>query len=418
VVRAYEALARGDLSTAMIAIELSLDRDRAVGFAYAHGKDLQVLAFIAFELGDAERGQKALEAARRIEEEHRDPILPYWRLLIEADRALVHGDRGRAVELLRRALAVGRERQVYSGHWHCPPPARLAALCAVALEEGLEPEYTRTLVRRRLRGAPPPSLDVRGWPWPIRVRTLTQVEVVLDEVPATLGRARTLPLLLKAIVALGAGGRGVTVAKLLSVLWPDADGDAGMQVFEVTLLRLRRHLGPEGHRAIRLDGGNVSIDRAICWTDVDALDALTKEIAARERASPRADAGELRSLAERLLALYEGPFVGSRDLPPALAACDDRLRTRAAAALAALCRELEQRGDAAFAEAAYVKALEADPGMDALLAPAMRCMIGRGHQREARTLLEMCRHEGACSEEAEALLLSPAAGDARARHKL
>jgi ATP/maltotriose-dependent transcriptional regulator MalT/DNA-binding SARP family transcriptional activator len=416
VVRAYEALARRDLSTAMVAIELSLDRDRAVGFAYAHGKDLQVLAYIAFELGDADRGREVLEAARRIEEEYPNPVLPYWRLLIEAEVALGLGDRGRTRELLGEAFAVGRERQVYSSYWHGTPAVRLASLCAVALEEGIEPEYTRTLVRRRLRGVPPPRLDVPGWPWPIRVHTLRRVEIVVDDAPVALGRARTPPLMLKAIVALSVGGRSVAVPKILATLWPDAEGDAAMQVFEVTLLRLRRQLGPEGHRALRLDGGHLSLDRGICWTDVDALDALLKEITARERASPSADATELRSYAERLLAHHGGPFAGSRDLPPALIACDDRLRSRVTTALSALCRELERLGDAASAEAVYLKALEGDPGMEALLAPAVRCMIGRGHRQEARALVDLCQHEGARSEEAEALLFASIGGTAaRAR---
>jgi DNA-binding SARP family transcriptional activator len=416
VVRAHEALARGDLSAAMLAIELSLDRDRALGFSYAEGKDLQLIAYIAFELLDPQRGRDALEAARRIDEEHADPILRHWRLLIESDRALYEGKRDDATRLLKEAFQIGRERQVFSAP--CPAPERLAELCRVALREGIEPEYTRALIRRRRLRANPPPVDVDDWPWPLRIHALGRVEVVVDEVSATLGRGRMLPLLIKAIVVLGGRGRGVSTSEIVALLWPDAEGDAAMRVFEVTLLRLRKQLGPHGHRAIRLEGGEVRLDKSLCWTDADALRLLLKEISALESAVPPPQSDALRTLADRLMSLWHGPFVGPHELPSVLLAIDNRTVSRAASALRRLGERLEQAGDSGVAEATYVRALEAGLCHETLLAPAVRCMKRRGDASEASALVEMYRHQGIQSDEAEVLLRAPARQVARADPKL
>jgi LuxR family transcriptional regulator, maltose regulon positive regulatory protein len=404
-VRALEALARRDLSTAMVAIELSLDRDRAVGFPYGQGKDLQVVAYISFEQGDAPRGGEALVSARRLEEEHRDPVLPYWRLLLEADLALRGGDRVASIELLKSAFAIGRERQLYGGL--CLPAERLAQLCRVALEEGVEPDYARNLVRRRRLRAAPPALDVPDWPWHLRVYTLGRLAVDRDGVRMSLGRSRMLPLLLKAIVALGAGGRAVACSKLVSVLWPDAEADDGTHVLEVTLLRLRKALGPQAQRAIRLEGGKLWLDPSLVWTDVGALELVLKEVSSMEGCVRGVRAESLRPLLERLLSLCTGPFDCADDLPPALLALDTRVRTRAASALRVLCDASEQLGDSLTAESAYARALEADLCTEALLPPAVRCMLRRGRRQEARALLDVCLQQGVRSEEAEALVGAP-----------
>ena len=277
VVRAREALARADLSAALVALELSLDRARAVGFTYGIGVDLLILAYVAFERGERERGRQALAEVLRIEEEARDPVLPYWRQLIEADRALRDGERTRAIAFLAGAFAAGQAGHLYGAH--CPGAGRLADLCRLAVEEGIEPEYARTLIQRRRLAAEPPPLDLPEWPWPIRIRTLGSFEVVIGDGAVPLGRSRTSPWLLKTVAALGLGGRGVTAHKVVSALWPDADGDRGMQVFEVTLSRLRKLLGPDGRRALRLERGRIFLDRALCWTDLEALEVVMADVA-------------------------------------------------------------------------------------------------------------------------------------------
>src|SRR5258708_33508181 len=85
-------------------------------------------------------------------------------------------------------------------------------------------------------------------------------------------------------------------------------------------------------------------------------------------------------------------------------AADNRIRSRAASALRTVCARLEQLGDESAAEATYVSVLEADPSMEALLEPAVRCLIRSGHVLEASTLVDLCRRHGAQSDEAQRLL--------------
>ena len=383
VVRAREALARADLSAALVALELSLDRARAVGFTYGIGVDLLILAYVAFERGERERGRQALAEVLRIEEEARDPVLPYWRQLIEADRALRDGERTRAIAFLAGAFAAGQAGHLYGAHG--PDAGRLADLCRLAVEEGIEPEYTRTLIQRRRLAAEPPPFDLPEWPWPIRIRTLGSLEVVIGDDAVPLGRSRTSPWLLKTVAALGLGGRGVTAHKVLSALWPDADGDRGMQVFEVTLSRLRKLLGPDGRRALRLERGRIFLDRSLCWTDLEALEVVMADVA-RLITSAGAEGTESqskwRSRLERVLALYTGPFVGFEEAPAQLVAFERRLRSRVAATVLAIGEGIRRSGgDPAVVESAPLRALEADPGLDQLLTPAVRALIRKGNRK-------------------------------------
>ena len=155
-VRFREAMTRGDFAAALSAVQLSLDTCLVVGFPYGEASSLLNMAYLAFELGQLDRAYEALARLKRMEDEQGDPVLTFWRLLIEADRSLFNGNRLDATELLRRAFQIGRERQVYG--MHSPTKERLADLCKVALTEEIEVDYAGTLVRRRrLIANPPPS---------------------------------------------------------------------------------------------------------------------------------------------------------------------------------------------------------------------------------------------------------------------
>ncbi len=398
-VRSQRALACGDFAAAVVAAELSLDRDRAVGFPYGEGKDLHVIARAAFELGDHERVREALASAKCVEDEHRYDVLRYWRLLLEADLALRSSDHPAALRLVAGAFALGRERQLYGGS--SVAPERLGELCRVALRGRIEVDYAKELVRRRRLRVDPPPLDVEDWPWPVRIHTLSRIGIALTSSVVPLGRARVVALLLKAIAALGEGGRAVPANDVVSLLWPDADADAGSQAFEVALVRLRKQLGPLGRAALRVDGGRVTLDRSVCWVDVDALDATVKEALVARESTER---GRLRALAEQILTLCPEPFVGTSMLPPRLYAIDARLRSRASSALDVLCQGLARANDGAAVEAILGRSIDAALCPEALVARVVRTMVSEGRVREARSLVAFGRERGAPMETAEALL--------------
>jgi DNA-binding SARP family transcriptional activator len=200
-------------------------------------------------------------------------------------------------------------------------------------------------------------------------------------------------LLLLAVLAFGSGGRPVAVDKIVAELWPDDDGDMGMRSFDVTLLRLRRLLGTQGREAIRLERQRVSLDKSICWTDVETLETICADIESSARQG-KIEPARARARSEELLALYRGPFGIDHELPPSLVPFQDRMRLRVSTAIASLGRCFgEALGDAE--ETLYVRALKADPRLT-LHVQLVRCLARRGQQRKARELVAAWRlHEDA-----------------------
>jgi DNA-binding SARP family transcriptional activator len=388
VVRTCQAVARKELQQGALFIELAIDRDRAMGFANGLGIDLQIASWLHFELGDQAAGREALRETREIEEAHRHPLLRFGRIIIEADLALKGGDPARCVTLLREAFAIGRELQTYNVF--SPPSSRLVELCRTALAHDVEREYTRELIRRKdlFRYAAP--LELSSWPWPIRIRMLGGLDVLLDDQPLTVGRAR-LPLrLLKLLVAEGGARAGIPVARVLAALWPESDVDNAAHAFEMTLLRLRNQLGDHGRRALRIERGCVLLDPATCWTDTAALTALLGEITTLEpeAAGSRTQRERRMALADRLQQLYRGPFAQEDDAASPLGTYARRLRANVASAAAALGARLSQLGSTARAEQLYLGLLAADPLLDGLLGPALRCLLRSGRALEARALFD------------------------------
>jgi LuxR family maltose regulon positive regulatory protein len=405
--RSEAALLRGDLAGALVGAELSLDRNMAIGFSYGVGKSLLLLAYVHHERGDSEASFRALEEARGVANAYGSPVLSYWRLLLEADFALRDGNRTQAIDSLKSAFAIGNDKQLLGGLF--PPPQRLGALCRFALAEGIEPEYAKLLIRRRRLTSMPRPLDLPDWPWTFRIYTLNRVEVFGTEGPISLTRARKVALLLKCIVALGCGNGSVRVGEVLAALWPDADGDTAMTSLDVTLSRLRKHLGPSGHRAIRLIGGSLSLDSSLCWTDVDAIEYLCRELTAPGYPASLKSTDALVNLADRVLSLV--PLLdGPDELPPVLLASDHRMRGMASSAIAAVGSALVARDQWAAAEAIYVRTIEALGPTASLIAPLVRCMLRRSRRDEARALLDACSRGGVACDEAETLFRAPIAG--------
>ena len=71
-----------------------------------------------------------------------------------------------------------------------------------------------------------------------------------------------------------AGGQGEEPLVLVDKVWPDANEAQGMQSLHTALHRLRQLLGhPE---AVITRGGRIGLNRALCWVDAWALEALSR----------------------------------------------------------------------------------------------------------------------------------------------
>jgi DNA-binding SARP family transcriptional activator len=265
---------------------------------------------------------------------------------------------------LAQALALGREHG-FANMFHAD--ARLLPrLIPHALQRGIEIEYCRWVIRARQ--LPPPAPMLTHWPWPIRIRALGAFEVLIGEEPLMFeGKSKQKPLsILKELLP---SPTGVDIGALMHRLWPDLDGDAARNAFDLALHRLRKLLTPAGsvilaHGRLRL-GTNV-------WVDAHALDCMAD--ASEPEVSPEEQA-------RRLLHLYRGPFLMDED-QASLIAARERLRSQFVRLILEIGSalpgaRLDTRTDL------YQRALEREPLAEAISCALMREFARQGRQSEA-----------------------------------
>jgi DNA-binding SARP family transcriptional activator len=172
-----------------------------------------------------------------------------------------------------------------------------------------------------------------------------------DEPLGSAGKAQRRPLeLLKLLIAYG--GTQVSESRISDALWPRIDGDSAHRSFTSALHRLRKLLGED--KAVVLHEGKLTLDRRYFWVDAWAFDALAAEL---EAAS---DPARVAKLAERMLALYAGPFMADEADAAWYLQPRERLRGRLARAMKRVLRQWHDGGEADRARAGYEKCLEID----------------------------------------------------------
>jgi DNA-binding SARP family transcriptional activator len=182
--------------------------------------------------------------------------------------------------------------------------------------------------------------------------------------------------LLKAVIA--AGSRGVPIESLSATLWPDAEGDAAKEAFDVTLHRLRRLLG--GVHAVAVSGAKVSINKDVCWVDAIAF----------EQAMERMDTDTLRA-ADHALQLYCGPLLWSDGDRPWLLAQRERLHSRFLRCMDRGGAAREQVGDLDGAVDLYRRVIELDPLGERFYRKLMGCYLREDRHAEALETYRRCR---------------------------
>lgn len=314
------------------------------------------LAITLQECGDGAGSRveqrKAIEAA----EISRQPWLSFMATLVAADLEWRRHDRSKCLDLLRSAFRLGQQHGFESCLWW--RPAGMAALCVLAFENGIEEQYLKYVVHRRRLVPQPPPVNVENWPWRFKVCTLGEFRISRDDKLLTpLRKSDQRPLeLLKVLVAFG--GRRVSTSDIESALWPRVDSDYAHKSFTIALHRLRRFLGEDD--AIQLRDSRLSLNSAICWLDVWALEDFGQKVESAI-AMPNPDCGSVANVAGRMLELYRGPFLADSAVRVASTAMRDLCRTRMLNGLRALAGAMEKIGQPAGAVNAYERAIRTDP---------------------------------------------------------
>jgi DNA-binding SARP family transcriptional activator len=352
--QAWEAMLRKDLMTALQEEKAALRTAIEVGSPLFVVLCRLALAEILADCGDERKCIAHLQNLRGIVRGIDNRHLEFTCLVSLAQIALAHGRQRTGMTALRRSLQLGREYG-YS-HFLWWRPAAVARVLAQALEAGIEPEYARSLIRRRGLVPEQPSLAVEAWPWTYRVQTFGGFRLLRNDQPLGAGgngagKAQKRPLeLLKLLIAYG--GEQVSESRVTDALWPRIDGDSAHRSFTSTLHRLRKLLGED--RAVTLHEGRLSLDRRYFWLDTWVFEQLATDL-------ETADGEQLEKLVERLLALYRGGFMAEDADAAWMIQTRERLRSRFSRVLARVCRHWQERGDPARARSLVERCLEVEP---------------------------------------------------------
>lgn len=307
-----------------------------------------------------------------------------WRRQSEIDLLLRQGRRIDALPLIRTHIRQRMQGGYTRTAWSS---SRInASLYAEALESGIEPEFSRRMIRD-WRYTPPPDAGP-SWPWPLKVFAFGTFSIEGDAiVRKNSGRSATRILdLLKAIVAFG--GHDVPCMFLADTVWPDADGAAAMRSLDVSLFRLRKHLGREDALLVR--DGRVTLNSACCWVDARAFESLAESVDERADTDPALDV-TLR----KAIALYRGHLLAGEGEHPALLANRERLRVRWLSLVRrAVAREMS-RADWAAVASLCRDALAIEPTAEDLIRHLIQSLDRQGARAEAlaayRTGVEQLR---------------------------
>lgn len=364
--------------------------ETANAIALVHGGPLQhALGSLAqaqalHALGRTDEAWPFLVRGREIGFSMRGKLICFQADLCEAAFALDEGNHDRCAKALHSAFATGAAEN-YVNH-NTFRPAVVARLCAFALAHGIEPDYTRRLIR--IRDLKPPSLEADGWPWAIKVYTLGRFSLVVDDQPVTeTGRRQHKPIeLLQALIALG--GREIAIPRLIESLWPDAESRGGRGAFDVSLSRLRHLLGHDD--VLHLESGRVTLNPALCWVDVWAFERLLNQTRAALDGNQPLDVAVLVEQTGALLRLYQGDFLGREECHPWTLPPRERLRTRLANTLADVGRSLEAGPHWGKAVRLYQRAIEIEPLAEHWYRRLMICLKEQGEMAEALRIYVRC----------------------------
>lgn len=326
---------------------------------------LQLAVFATFTAGEQEAACAELSANLADAESGSRQTLQATLLSLRAWMFLGSGQLRDAESVLQQAWNLAAGNRYYG--LLAPLRSVLSQLSIFALERGVLPDFTRELIkRRRLR---PPTLATADWPWPLRIQTLGQFALIVDQVPLNFsGKVPKKPLsLLKALIA--HGGSEVPEHVLTDALWPDEDADAAHVALNVALHRLRKIL-PLGNEIVRLQEGRLSLDADTCWIDSRAFEI---HVAAVDDAI--AGGMDATLVLHRALALYRGHFLSEdRDEPWSLSA-RERLRSKFNRIVVTCGRALSAAGRDAEALDCYRRGIETDDLAEDFYLGAMHCAL-------------------------------------------
>lgn len=228
-----------------------------------------------------------------------------------------------------------------------------------------------------------------GHQWPLRVFTMGRFVVFCnDELLTFNGKSPRKALeLLQMLIA--HGGREVHTTALMHDLWADDLSCDLRNLFDNTLHRLRRLLGPDD--VLNLHNGKLTLDPAKCWVDAWAFGRLSSELIDGTGEFSGADSDQIVKEAEVALRLYSGHFLQNETDDPWVFVYRDRLKSRFQRLVMAIGARRERDGEWGDAADVYMRGLELDNLSEAFYQQLMVCYQQMGEHAEALLVYRRCR---------------------------
>ncbi len=345
------------------------------------------LAHISSERGDTEIAAAHLDAARELAASTGSSHLSFLCNLIHWSLDSSKGTRESTRNRLVDAFALGSQFDYQNTFWW--QRKLVAQASSIALTYGIEVDYVKSIVRRHELTLDNPPIHISNWPWLLKIYTLGRFSLLKYDQPLWASRkAQHKPLeLLKVLIAFG--GREVSVDLLASVLWPDAEGDAGKNSFDITLHRLRKLIGAD--KVLVLRDGRLTLDSRYCWVDTWALERMIGQVDLALR-SDRQDSDVIMQMSSAILALYQGHYLDKEYSQPWSLNLRERLRSKYLRHVTDMAHYLEKDQRWEDAIVYYQKGLEVDDLAEQFYQSFMICYQKLGRRSEALAVYRRCRN--------------------------
>ncbi len=346
------------------------------------------IAFSSLVLSDCYLGQgkrqKALASvrlARKIARQVKSYNSEFSACLFLAQYTFRLGRQQRGENLLRHAFKLGKERGFVRNFYQ--DPKEMAVLCVHALNAGIDPDYTKRLIKAHLFTSPPEDMFCEKWPWPVRIHALGSLQIEVDGKPLVFeGKAQARPLaMLRELIA--NCGEPLRTDQIAVSLWPDSNEEKNKANIKTTLQRLRKLLGQE---SILLNEGRLSFNLDRCWSDVCEFKTRL-EFILENNDSVTTDQ------IEKVLSLYRGSLLEGSETAENNVPQRQSLEKLYIDGLQLLVKRLLDQTQDEKAISWLQKGFEIDPVAETLYQELIRIYLGLNKKSEALRVYHLCESQ-------------------------